>query len=213
MNSTRPTPRELAVPTALMTLLHTADGRPYQRFGPAKCTALAELAELSIDRIVDIDGDLILGARVDVSDLEWVSTLADSLDRATATRPIKIRHWLRRRSRAYVEHRDRAADDGVLERGRARVLGVPYRTTRAAPATRNRVIADLVNPVCDDPRVDALAAIVVGADIVSVLDVAAEEREQIAVKASTAGRLGSVGLSAPMVAALATVGYLTLTGG
>ena len=212
MTSTRPTPRELTVPAALMTLLHTADGRPYQRFGPAKCAASAELAELSIDEVVDIDGDLILGARVDASDEGWVCTLADSLNRATATRPIQIRHWLRRRSRAYVEHRDRAVADGVLEGGWARVLGVPYRTTRAAPGTRTRVIADLVNPACDDPRIDALAAIVVGADIVSVLGLTGEEREQVATKASAADRLGAVGLSAPMVAALATVGYLTFTG-
>jgi hypothetical protein len=80
------------------------------------------------------------------------------------------------------------------------------------PEVRDRVIADLVNPVCDDPRIGALAAIVVGADIVSVLDLTAEEREQVAVKASAADRLGAVGLSAPMAAALATVGYLSLTG-
>ncbi|MBM7413335.1 MULTISPECIES: GPP34 family phosphoprotein [Nocardiaceae] len=207
-----PTPRELTVPAALMTLLHTADGRPYQRFGPAKCTALAELAELSICEVLDIDDDLILGVRADVSDRGWVSALADSLDRATATRPIKIRHWLRRRSRAYAEHRDHAIADGVLERGRGRVLGVPYRTTRVTPDARDRVIADLANPVCDDSRIYALAAIVVGADIVSVLDLGREEREQVAVKASAAERIGGAGLSAPMVAALATVGYLTLTG-
>ncbi|MBY6709357.1 GPP34 family phosphoprotein [Rhodococcus sp. BP-241] len=212
MTSTRPTPRELTVPAALMTLLHTADGRPYQRFGPAKCTAFAELAELSVSKVLDIDGDLILGARVAVNDRGWVSALADSLGRATEARPVQIRHWLRRRSRAYAEHRDRAIADGVLERGRSRVLGVPYRTTRVTPEVRYRVIADLVNPVCDDPRIDALAAIVVGADIVSVLDLTAEEREQVAVKASAADRLGAVGLSAPMAAALATVGYLSLTG-
>lgn len=200
----------LTVPTALMSLIHTDDGQPYQRFAPAKIAAAAELAELSIRGLVDLEGRDIVGARPTTDGPTWVRDLSTELAAAASRRRITVSSWMSRRSRAYTEQRDVAVTEGVLERDRARLFGlVPYRTHVADAGVRARVLDALTGPSFEDPRVAALATIVVSAKMAPVLglDSAAEA---LVVEKADIPEAGTRSLA--MGAALATVGYVVLTG-
>ncbi|MGO2933852.1 GPP34 family phosphoprotein [Microbacterium sp.] len=207
----------LGIPVALITLLHTADGQPYQRFQPQKVTAAAELLELTVRGDVTVEDKDIVAPRVPTDGPAWRDQVTADLARSCArSGSINIATWLRLRRQALKVQQDAAVDAGALCPGRGRLFGlIPYRKRVPDPAVRSTVIAELTqDSTAPSERTAALAGLVRGAKIDTVLDLDDAQRSALANIATGPGSKLSASMNAAKAtnAALATVLYLQITG-
>ncbi|WP_032388260.1 GPP34 family phosphoprotein [Rhodococcoides fascians] len=205
----------LAVPTALLTLIHTRAGQPFQRFRPETLTAAAELAELIVQGDAEVADGRIVSATATAAGPAWRTDIAARLARTVGNDGIEVRTWLSDRKDAYTVHVDEAHRSGIVETAGKKFLGLfDYRRTLVDQEIRAAVIARLTDrAAADDPRVEALAALVDKADVTSILGLDRAQRQQLKRVAANSSAT-SIGTSlSSMTFALATVGYVTVIGG
>ncbi|WP_299954138.1 GPP34 family phosphoprotein [uncultured Modestobacter sp.] len=209
----------LGVPGALMPLLHTSAGQPYQRFQPPKVAAAAELLELTVRGDVQVVDGAVVAARATTDGPAWRDEVsADLARRCSGGGAVRLATWLRLRRGALAVQQAAAVTAGALRPGRGRLLGlIPYRTRVPDAAVRAAVIAELTERSgSPSARVAALAGLVHGAKIEAVLDLDAHRRAALADAAADAPAGGPGDQVAASVqaanAALATVLYLQLAG-
>lgn len=204
----------LTVPTALLALLHTDAGQPYQRFRPAPLLAAAELAELIVDEAISVDDDKITVTTTSRSGAAWQTDVLEKLRATSDASGVSVQTWLRKRGDAYKVHVEEANRAGIVATSGRKFLGLfPYKRTLVDPGARASVIARLTDPAAaDDPRTSALAALVEKADVTSILDLAEVQKKQLAATAVSASDT-PIGKSLDsMTVALVTIGYITTIG-
>lgn len=204
----------LTVPERLIPLLHGSNGRPYESSRPPKLLAAAELAELLLDGLVDVDeNERLRPAEVgEKPRRDWMRAAVAELP-ADGT---EVRQWLKSRRDTLPRQVAAAEARGLLTRGRGRFIGLfGYDRTLIAPEARAAVVDSLTtgSGTPQDPRRAVSARLVARSNLNRRLGLSSEGRHRLEELADAADQtpLPRAAVTALDVA-IGVVVYTTVTG-
>lgn len=171
----------LALPDEFVLLVHRPNGTCDTAAGPVLGTVAAEVAELALQRRVEVRDGVVRLVDGSSTGQPWMDRmLAEFRDRAGEGGELDLRVWLQSRTGAFRTHRHVLVERGLLRRERRRFLGVfpddryhPDRPNRDALVAELREAARGDRPL--DDRLALLCALVYRTGLVHVLGFAHAE--------------------------------------